>query len=372
MSPSAVAVLTVAVAALLSASCSSENETTVQPSTGGSAGAGASGGATTGGTGGTATGGTGGTATGGTGGGSGGVAGTDAGPNPCAFSGDAGVIGKWPDSKTKWCTGGVCTGTGQDGDFDLNPPAYTVTGSVVKDMVTGLEWQKGVITAKTWAEASAACSALDAGDASVGSWRLPTRFELVSLFDFGASGALLLPVELDSSGAANVWTSTEFVGNSGLAWGVSFLVGSAGSNPKTSALTVRCVRGTAPSSKLEGNPSCQVTTDVGLGLMWDRSTSAAQYSWTNALGHCLGLTHAGFDDWRLPSAKELMTIVKDTAKAPAIDTAAFGSTPSESYWSSTPNKADATKAQAVEFSAGVEAAYPATSAYRARCVRSLP
>jgi hypothetical protein len=138
-----------------------------------------------------------------------------------------------------------------------------------------------------------------------------------------------------------------------------------------SSLSVRCVRGTARTPKLELNASCDIVNDVGMGLMWYRPVDGAKYEWPAALKHCQSLSHAGFDDWRLPSAKELMTIVLDTASQPAIDPNAFAETPTDGYWSSTPRRADPKSSQVVDFGTGAER-LAATGAHRARRVRSLP
>lgn len=349
---------------LLALACSSETENNPVPSGGGAAGLGATGGASSGGSSGSATGGSAGSAVDG----SAGDAAIDAAPT-CTFQGDAGDIGKWPDSKTKWCTGGVCTGAGQDGDYAIHTPAYSVAGGVVTDAITGLEWRKAVIESTPWAQASAACAAINDGPP----WRLPTRLELASLLDLGSGGALLQPAELDKPVNSNqFWTASEVAGNPSLAWTVSFLVGSVGTISKMTNHSIRCVRGKAPVSKLEANSICDVVSDVGLGLMWVRSTGGAQFAWADALSHCEGLKHAGFDDWRLPSAKELVTIVRDTATQPAIDQAVFGPSVADTFWSSSPRRADPKSAHSVEFGVGVENFGDALVPHRARCVRSLP
>lgn len=361
-------------AALVAMSCSSENMNSTASSGGGAAGTGAA--AATGGSGGSATGGAGGSVTGGTGatatGGGAGDAAVDVAPK-CGFSGDASAIGKWPDSKTKWCSGTACTGTGQDGDYVLNTPGYAVNANVVKDSITGLEWRKDVIENTAWSAAATSCALLNLGDAGGNLWRLPTRFELMSLLDFGAGGTWLQPAELDPPMfAGSFWTITAVAANANLAWSVSFLTGAVGSSAKTGSLSLRCVRGTPPTPKLEADSGCDVVSDVGLGLMWFRTADSAQYAWADALAHCESLEHAGFDDWRLPSAKELMTIVLDTAAKPAIDASVFGPTPEQSFWTSTPRRSDPTKSLLVDFASGNESFDTASVPHRARCVRSLP
>ncbi|HEX6999455.1 MAG TPA: DUF1566 domain-containing protein [Gammaproteobacteria bacterium] len=83
-------------------------------------------------------------------------------------------------------------------------------------------------------------------------------------------------------------------------------------------------------------------------------------------------TLCGFDDWRLPAASELASIVHHGRSAPAIDADYFPDVPSAEalYWTATPSAADANAAWAVNFATGelvsVFKSYPA----RVRLVRA--
>ena len=88
--------------------------------------------------------------------------------------------------------------------------------------------------------------------------------------------------------------------------------------------------------------------DQATGLMWTQSDSGAGMDWQEALAYCQNLTSAGYDDWRLPDAKELQSIVDytrspDTTNSAAIDpmfnvtpiTNEAGEQDYPAYWSST-------------------------------------
>ena len=65
-------------------------------------------------------------------------------------------------------------------------------------------------------------------------------------------------------------------------------------------------------------------TDQATGLMWQQDDSGEGMVWEAALSHCEELPLGGYDDWRLPNAKELQSIVDysrcpDTTSSAAID-----------------------------------------------------
>lgn len=63
-------------------------------------------------------------------------------------------------------------------------------------------------------------------------------------------------------------------------------------------------------------------TDNQTGLIWQQADDGKGYSFAGAKTHCEGLG-AG---WRVPSVKELQTLVDETRSNPAIDSTVFTST----------------------------------------------
>jgi hypothetical protein len=91
-------------------------------------------------------------------------------------------------------------------------------------------------------------------------------------------------------------------------------------------------------------------TDMGTGLMWQKAMPTGTYTWEQALAYCENLilnndgewtngtanaSGAKYTDWRLPTAKELASIVDTTRYSPAIDPTYFPSTVANETWSST-------------------------------------
>ncbi len=92
------------------------------------------------------------------------------------------------------------------------------------------------------------------------------------------------------------------------------------------------------------DPATWTTIDHVTGLMWQYAEDLTTRDWRDGLAYCEGLELGGFDDWRLPSAKELQTLINYGKANPAMDLAFFGK---ESYalegrdnwafWSATPH-----------------------------------
>jgi len=107
----------------------------------------------------------------------------------------------------------------------------------------------------------------------------------------------------------------------------------------------------------------EVVTDLATGLMWKRCSegqsgvacgtgSASGLTWSAALTEANNATHAGFSDWRLPNAQELLSLVETGCGNPAINTVAFPATPSSLFRSSTTFAPGATGAWDVDFNLG--------------------
>ena len=80
-------------------------------------------------------------------------------------------------------------------------------------------------------------------------------------------------------------------------------------------------------------------TDDNSGLMWQQVPSSDDYTWQEAADYCDDLVFAGYDDWRIPSLKELFSISDFSSGWPYLDTGYFTLasgqiTKDEQYWSS--------------------------------------
>lgn len=135
-------------------------------------------------------------------------------------------------------------------------------------------------------------------------------------------------------------------------------------------------------------------TDDNTGLMWQKcsvgknndascSGTASGFNWYQATGTfsaisnpssqnvCGSLNLSGYNDWRLPANKELVTILDYAIPggAPTINTTVFPNTMAWFYWTSTTWAVGDYAAWRVNFNFGDDGAYYKQDGYYVRCVR---
>ena len=250
---------------------------------------------------------------------------------------------------------------GQDAQYEGNAPSYRDNGDgTVTDLVTGLMWSKAVDKKKvSLVEAKKIAKRMTAGGYT--DWRVPNIKELYSLIDFtGYTGfsrggfrsgvpANAIPfINTDyfefAYGDVNAgeryidaqWlSSTEYVSTTmkgaKTLFGVNFadgrIKGYGYKRPRSSRekkFYVRYVRGNAYGKTDFVDNGDGTVTDRATGFMWMQKDSPKAMNWEDALEYAENLVYAGYDDWRLPNAKELQYIVDysrspDTTGSPAID-----------------------------------------------------
>lgn len=109
--------------------------------------------------------------------------------------------------------------------------------------------------------------------------------------------------------------------------------------------------------------------DTETRLMWQQATAPGAYTWEHALSYCKSLNFAGYSDWRLPTLKELFSIVDYSRLNPAINTNYFPDTVSDSYWSSTTYADGTSGAWGMSFGYGDDDCYYKSNSYYVRAVR---
>ena len=112
-----------------------------------------------------------------------------------------------------------------------------------------------------------------------------------------------------------------------------------------------------------------VVRDTATGLVWQQSPPNTMFALPEARSYCAALT-AQNKPWRLPSIKELLTLVDPTESDPCIDTVAFPGALGSLYWTSTPEKASTgERTWTVNFASGITSAQIPTATWAVRCVQ---
>lgn len=246
---------------------------------------------------------------------------------------------------------------GQDAQYTANAPTYKINGNgTVSDLVTGLMWQQDPGAKKSFDEAIA--GAPDCRTGGYSDWRLPTIKELYSLIQL--NGTDPDPMSRDETGlkpfidddvfkftygkesegeriidsqyaSRTKYVSTTMGGDETM-FGVNFADGRIKGYP----IKDRRRGGQKMFYVLyiRGNPDYGINhfvdnrdgtiTDKATGLTWMKADSSQGMDWPAALEYAENLNLAGHDDWRLPNAKELQSIIDytrspDTNGSAAID-----------------------------------------------------
>ena len=111
--------------------------------------------------------------------------------------------------------------------------------------------------------------------------------------------------------------------------------------------------------------------DTKTGLEW-QCESAGEMTWSDAMEYAQSLSLNGKEDWRLPTALELETLLDrsalhDTLRPVMREEVPFRDT--LSYWSSTTFDKYTKSAWIVIFDGGYLLSYYKTNHYHVRCVR---
>jgi len=243
---------------------------------------------------------------------------------------------------------------GQDAQYIGNHPSYQNNGDgTITDLNTVLMWQQDSGEKITYSTAVSGADTFTL--AGFDDWRLPSIKELYSLINFNGtdpsgleSSDNLIPfIDTDyfifeygneAEGEriidAQYWSSTEYVSTTmngaATVFGVNFADGrikgyprDLGPGDQPMQMFTIYVRGKENYGINDfGDNSDGTITDRATGLMWSKTDSGEGMNWENALSWVQQKNdenYLGYDDWCLPNAKEMQSIV-DYSRAPRTST----------------------------------------------------
>lgn len=88
------------------------------------------------------------------------------------------------------------------------------------------------------------------------------------------------------------------------------------------------------------NKTGMIWMRCSLGQKWNGKTCTGdgkKYTWNKAMEIAKEFNYAGYNDWRLPTKDEMLSIVEEHCIGPAINYIIFPQTKSFLYWTATPN-----------------------------------
>lgn len=277
---------------------------------------------------------------------------------------------------------------GEDADYLINPQQLVDRGDgTVSESVTQLLWQKIDGGEMTFEAAQAYVNTLTL--AARTGWRLPTPQEALQLFHYDANNPALDGKVFPASSAEYYFTSDTLIGDSARVW-VTNVGGGLGPHPKSETISaggthrfhVRAVYGVVTPAHSFVDHGDGTVIDQTSGLMWQQADSGL-LTWDAALGYAERLSLAGFEDWRMPTVKELQSLSElSQTTTPQIQQRFFPSAQASAYWSSTTLKQGGSTSSAwvVEFGVNASANPPRnqpgivsydlkTKLFPVRCVR---
>jgi len=293
------------------------------------------------------------------------------------------------------------TNSNTDGHLGLSYSAMPSAASwqCTQDTVTGLVWQASPqinnVSINSYANVQAYVNQVNAaapcGNAN---WRLPTTNELASLVDFSkTTGAASDATGFPLMQANRYWTADLRTGSTTQAWFIDFgnqgvmgydlMTPVSGSYDSYQVILVSAAAPaaapcTTADSRYNDNGDGTVT-DTTTQLMWKQCpegtqgagcpgtkiafTSEAQITGqVTTVNAATATTGLGYADWRVPTVKELNSLVNRSCTGATINSVAFPNTDAISHISATVYAPTPAWLWAVDFSSGIASPVDPTSA----------
>ncbi|MCU4176240.1 DUF1566 domain-containing protein [Carboxylicivirga sp. N1Y90] len=246
---------------------------------------------------------------------------------------------------------------GQNANYQGLAQHYRDNGDgTISDLNTGLMWQQDPGEKVTYDDALAGANDINLG--GYNDWRLPSIKELYSLMQFNGTDPSAYDASTTNSivpfindeyfnftygdpdagdriidsqyATSNIDVGDSNFGGGNLMFGVNFADGRikgypTGARPGQTTGKLFCVLYVRGNTNYGVNDFVDngdgTISDRATGLMWMMNDNAEGVTWESALSYAENLELAGHDDWRLPDAKELQSIL-DYTRAPGTTNSA--------------------------------------------------
>ena len=122
----------------------------------------------------------------------------------------------------------------------------------------------------------------------------------------------------------------------------------------------------------QASESNSVIRDKANAIYWQDNTFTQKSSedWNDAVAYCQALKLDGYSTWRLPTFKELLSIVDFNRVDPAINPV-FSYVYNNTYWTSTTFSATRSRAWTIDFRTGKTYYSYKTTNHAVRCVKDI-
>ncbi|MBH2006387.1 MAG: DUF1566 domain-containing protein [Myxococcaceae bacterium] len=224
---------------------------------------------------------------------------------------------------------------------------YAISNGVVSDALTSMQWEQVAgTTPMVFASVASYCSSRNTG--AYTDWRAPNIVELGTLIDYTNSIApCLSTMAFPGAPASNFWSASPDIGHGGYSWYVQSSSNQPASDWQfdSTSSAVRCVRSsyTGPLGSrytVGSGTTAGTVTDKVTGLVWQKVAPTTTYTQADAMTYCnsLSLGGSGAGRWRLPTIRELQTLVDYSQSFGMLmmDSNAFSGEPASYFWSSSP------------------------------------
>ena len=236
-------------------------------------------------------------------------------------------------------------------------------------------------------------------------WRLPTRAELRNLVDFTVAERSATTPTIDTGHFPHTvsgpyWTATPSADRADEAWLVDFWDGDVQFGAKGNTYRVRLVRGARPWGDPVASPcrddlpasapaarferGADTVRDRYTGLVWRLcalgqsgpgcETGAGEerlVSRAEAEAEAENLARQTGQPWRLPTVKELESILELGCREPSVDQTVFPKSPIRPFWTATPGAGAPDSAWQINTFLGGSYFFPVTQQAAVRLVRPI-